>query len=102
MCRCATIQGLTKAKAAEFLRRDGRNELTPPKTTPEWVKFCKQLFGGFSILLWIGAILCFFAYSIQAASYEDVPGDNVSPSVRPSVCLSVCLSVSVSLGEVTQ
>lgn len=69
--------GLTKAKAAEFLRRDGRNELTPPKTTPEWVKFCKQLFGGFSILLWIGAILCFFAYSIQAASYEDVPGDNL-------------------------
>jgi len=38
-------------------------------------------------LLWIGAILCFFAYSIQAASYEDVPGDNVR--VRPSVRLSV-------------
>ena len=87
---CVWWQGLTKAKAAEYLRRDGRNELTPPKTTPEWVKFCKQLFGGFSILLWIGAILCFFAYSIQAASYEDVPGDNVSLSVSLSVCLSVC------------
>ena len=85
------VQGLTKAKAAEFLRRDGRNELTPPKTIPEWVKFCKQLFGGFSILLWIGAILCFFAYSIQAASYEDVPGDNVSLSV----CLSVCVCVTM-------
>jgi len=89
---CGGIQGLTKAKAAEFLRRDGRNELTPPKTIPEWVKFCKQLFGGFSILLWIGAILCFFAYSIQAASYEDVPGDNVSLSLCLSVCLSVCVS----------
>uniref|UniRef100_A0A4W5RD62 Sodium/potassium-transporting ATPase subunit alpha n=1 Tax=Hucho hucho TaxID=62062 RepID=A0A4W5RD62_9TELE len=33
--------------------------LTPPRTTPEWVKFCKQLFGGFCMLLWIGAVLCF-------------------------------------------
>lgn len=60
-----------------ILARDGKNELTPPKTTPEWIKFCKQLFGGFSILLWIGALLCFVAYGIQAASYDDVPGDNV-------------------------
>ena len=42
------------------------------------MKFCKLLFGGFSLLLWIGAILCFIAYSIQAGTYEDVPGDNVS------------------------
>lgn len=60
-----------------ILDRDGRNELTPPKTTPEWVKFCKQLFGGFSILLWIGAILCFIAYGIESAYYENVKGDNV-------------------------
>jgi len=72
-----TTTGLTTAKAKEVLLRDGRNELTPPKTTPEWVKFCKQLFGGFSVLLWIGAILCYFAYAIQASSYEDVPGDNL-------------------------
>lgn len=52
--------------------------MTPPKTTPEWVKFCKQLFGGFSLLLWIGAILCYIAYSIQTSAYEDPPGDNVS------------------------
>jgi sodium/potassium-transporting ATPase subunit alpha len=70
-------QGLTEQRAAEVLARDGRNELTPPKTIPEWVKFCKNLFGGFSILLWIGAILCFFAYGIQAAAYEDVSGDNL-------------------------
>ena len=92
MSLCVCVKGLTKAKAAEYLRRDGRNELTPPKTIPEWVKFCKQLFGGFSILLWIGAILCFFAYSIQAASYEDVPGDNVRPCPPLYVSLSLSLS----------
>jgi sodium/potassium-transporting ATPase subunit alpha len=69
--------GYTAERAKQILERDGPNELSPPKTTPEWVKFCKQLFGGFSILLWIGAILCFIAYSIQASTYEDPPGDNV-------------------------
>ncbi|PVD27597.1 hypothetical protein C0Q70_12761 [Pomacea canaliculata] len=69
--------GLSPEKAREVLLRDGPNQLTPPKTTPEWIKFCKQLFGGFSLLLWIGAILCFIAYGIQASAYEDPPGDNL-------------------------
>ncbi|XP_060583896.1 sodium/potassium-transporting ATPase subunit alpha-like [Ruditapes philippinarum] len=69
--------GLTPEHARMVLERDGPNELTPPKTTPEWLKFCKQLFGGFSMLLWIGAILCYIAYSIQASQMEDVPGDNL-------------------------
>lgn len=30
------------------------------------------------MLLWIGAILCFIAYGIQAGTYDDPPGDNVS------------------------
>uniref|UniRef100_A0A8C7VA06 Sodium/potassium-transporting ATPase subunit alpha n=1 Tax=Oncorhynchus mykiss TaxID=8022 RepID=A0A8C7VA06_ONCMY len=71
------LQGLTNAKAAEYLARDGPNALTPPPTTPEWVKFCRQLFGGFSILLWTGAILCFLAYAIQAATEDEPAGDNL-------------------------
>uniref|UniRef100_A0A8C4YWE1 Sodium/potassium-transporting ATPase subunit alpha n=1 Tax=Gadus morhua TaxID=8049 RepID=A0A8C4YWE1_GADMO len=71
------VQGLTSAKAADFLIRDGPNALTPPPTTPEWVKFCRQLFGGFSILLWTGAILCFLAYAIQAVTEDEPAGDNL-------------------------
>ncbi|CAN9513763.1 unnamed protein product [Ophioblennius macclurei] len=71
------VQGLTNAKAAEYLIRDGPNALTPPPTTPEWVKFCRQLFGGFSILLWTGAILCFLAYAIQAATEDEPSRDNL-------------------------
>uniref|UniRef100_A0A6I8PQW7 Sodium/potassium-transporting ATPase subunit alpha n=1 Tax=Ornithorhynchus anatinus TaxID=9258 RepID=A0A6I8PQW7_ORNAN len=71
------VQGLTHSKAQEILARDGPNALTPPPTTPEWVKFCRQLFGGFSILLWIGAILCFLAYGIQAGTEDDPAGDNL-------------------------
>ncbi|XP_061777127.1 sodium/potassium-transporting ATPase subunit alpha-2-like [Nerophis ophidion] len=70
-------QGLTNAKAAEVLARDGPNALTPPPTTPEWVKFCRQLFGGFSMLLWTGAILCFLAYGIQVATEDEPPNDNL-------------------------
>jgi sodium/potassium-transporting ATPase subunit alpha len=72
------LQGLTQAKARENFERDGPNALTPPKQTPEWIKFCKNLFGGFALLLWVGAILCFVAYSIQASTYEDAQKDNVS------------------------
>ncbi|GCB64660.1 hypothetical protein scyTo_0009850 [Scyliorhinus torazame] len=70
-------RGLTNTRAKEVLARDGPNALTPPPTTPEWVKFCRQLFGGFSILLWIGALLCFIAYGIQAATEDEPANDNL-------------------------
>jgi sodium/potassium-transporting ATPase subunit alpha len=69
--------GLTKAIHARNLERDGPNALTPPKTTPEWVKFCKQLFGGFAMLLWIGAVLCFFAYGIRSINEDDPAMDEM-------------------------
>jgi sodium/potassium-transporting ATPase subunit alpha len=68
--------GLTTAKAKRILERDGPNALTPPKQTSEWIKFAKQLFGGFALLLWIGSILCFFAYAIDNTK-GDAPPDNV-------------------------
>ncbi|KFO18152.1 Sodium/potassium-transporting ATPase subunit alpha-2 [Fukomys damarensis] len=70
-------KGLTNQRAQDILARDGPNALTPPPTTPEWVKFCRQLFGGFSILLWIGAILCFLAFGIQAAMEDEPSNDNL-------------------------
>ena len=70
-------RGLTKAQAETNFAKYGPNALTPPPTTPEWVKFCRNLFGGFAMLLWIGAILCFIAYSIQASAFEEPPDDNL-------------------------
>ena len=69
--------GLTNAQAKANTERDGANRLTPPPTTPEWVKFCENLFGGFALLLWLGAILCFLAYGIQASTFEEPPDDNL-------------------------
>merc|ERR1712212_727712 len=69
--------GLTTAQAKAGLEERGPNALTPPPTTPEWIKFCKNLFSGFAMLLWFGAILCFIAYSIQASAFEEPPDDNL-------------------------
>merc|ERR1712235_19391 len=69
--------GLTAAQAKAGIAEHGLNQLTPPPTTPEWIKFCKNLFSGFAMLLWFGAILCFIAYSIQASAFEEPPDDNL-------------------------
>lgn len=71
-------QGLSPERARDLLQRDGPNELTAPTTTPEWVKLSKQMFGGFSLLLWTAAGLCFAVYSVQSTQYEDPIYDNVS------------------------
>ena len=70
-------KGLTSEQAAQKLEEFGYNELTPPKTTPEWIKFCQQLFGGFSTLLWAGAILCFIAYAIETSKNKNAMKDNL-------------------------
>merc|ERR1711881_282038 len=82
-------KGLTKAQAAEGLKKHGPNALTPPPTTPEWVKFCQNMFSGFAMLLWVGAILCFVAYGIQASAYEEPPDDNLYLGVVLSAVVTV-------------
>ena len=54
---------MSETLAAEKLQKDGLNALSPPYQTPEIIKFLKHLFGGFSALLWFGAILCFVSFA---------------------------------------
>ena len=74
---CNPETGLTAAQAKANYEKYGPNALTPPPTTPEWVKFLQALFGGFAMLLWLGAGLCFLAYTIQATTLEEPPDDNL-------------------------
>lgn len=65
-------KGLTSEEAHRRLAKDGPNRLTPSEGVPEYIKFLKQLFGGFSLLLWIGSILCLVSFCV------DKNTDNVS------------------------
>ena len=62
-----THTGLNDVDAKERLVSHGMNMLTPPKQTPAWIKFLKELTGFFSLLLWGGAMLCFIGYSIDGS-----------------------------------
>jgi len=44
---------------------EGDNKLPEKKKTPGWVRFLIEISNWFSIMLWIGAILCIVTYIIQ-------------------------------------
>ena len=70
--------GLSTSDAQERLKANGKNILTPPKKTPEWIKFMKTMFTGFAALLWIAGILCFIAYIVEISETpDDVSPDNL-------------------------
>merc|ERR1712115_760326 len=81
--------GLTYDQVKKGIAKYGLNQLTPPPTTPEWIKFCQCLFSGFAMLLWFGAILCFLAYGIQASAYEEPPDDNLYLGIVLSAVVTV-------------
>lgn len=73
-------QGLTASLAADLLLRDGPNALRPPRGTPEYVKFARQLAGGLQCLMWVAAAICLIAFAIQASEGDLTTDDNVSSS----------------------
>ena len=69
---------MTTTFARQVLERDGPNELKPPKGTPEYVKFARQLAGGLQCLMWVAAVICFIAFGIELARGNVTCFDNVS------------------------
>jgi sodium/potassium-transporting ATPase subunit alpha len=65
------IKGLTQAQVYAIQKRDGLNVLTPQRRRTKLKSFLANLFGGFGILLIIGACLCFIAYGIHAFKNDD-------------------------------
>ncbi|CAF0971223.1 unnamed protein product [Brachionus calyciflorus] len=64
-------RGLTHSQVYELLERDGSNVLTPQPKSPKIILFLQSLFGGFGILLLIGACLCFIASGIHSLKSND-------------------------------
>ncbi|XP_074171832.1 potassium-transporting ATPase alpha chain 1 isoform X2 [Rhinolophus sinicus] len=73
----SATKGLSASLAAELLLRDGPNALRPPKGTPEYVKFARQLAGGLQCLMWVAAAICLIAFGIQASEGDLTTDDNL-------------------------
>jgi hypothetical protein len=59
-------KGLSEAAAAALRAKHGANRLTPPKTTPEIVKFLRQLLNPLLLMLLVAGCLTYMAYAIQS------------------------------------
>ncbi|XP_054008897.1 sodium/potassium-transporting ATPase subunit alpha-like [Hylaeus anthracinus] len=70
-------RGLSTAVACELLRKSGSNTLTPPRKTSNVLKFLRRCFGGFSLLIWIGALLCFFNYFLEYGAYGEASNEHL-------------------------
>ncbi|OCT73467.1 potassium-transporting ATPase alpha chain 1 [Xenopus laevis] len=70
-------KGLKSTFAAEIILRDGPNELKPPKGTPEYIKFARQLAGGLQCLMWVAAVICLIAFGIEESQGDLTSADNL-------------------------
>ncbi|XP_075697041.1 LOW QUALITY PROTEIN: potassium-transporting ATPase alpha chain 1 [Rhinoderma darwinii] len=73
----SVTRGMKSSYAGEILIRDGPNELKPPKGTPEYVKFARQLAGGLQCLMWVAAVICLIAFGIQCSQGDLTSADNL-------------------------
>ncbi|XP_066428720.1 potassium-transporting ATPase alpha chain 1 isoform X2 [Eleutherodactylus coqui] len=73
----SAVRGMKSSYAGEVLMRDGPNELKPPKGTPEYVKFARQLAGGLQCLMWVAAVICLIAFGIQCSQGDMTSADNL-------------------------
>ncbi|CAD6184139.1 unnamed protein product [Caenorhabditis auriculariae] len=77
----SATQGISDDEASSRLKRDGPNALTPPVTTPVWMKLVKSVFGGFNFLLWCAAVASFAGYMMEISSTDEPSKDNLYMSI---------------------
>ena len=58
-------KGLSQSEAETRHKRDGPNAFSPPKMTPGWILFLRELATGFAIIIWLAAIASFICYAIE-------------------------------------
>ncbi|GAB6023010.1 hypothetical protein CHUAL_007100 [Chamberlinius hualienensis] len=73
--------GLTALRVKEVYEVFGPNRRTPVPTVPDWVLFCKNVFGGFSLLLWIACVLCLVTFSVQSDLMDRPPYENLALAI---------------------
>ncbi|KAF9419006.1 hypothetical protein HW555_004333, partial [Spodoptera exigua] len=75
--RTDPVNGLTKEMAQALLAFHGPNTLTPATEQGWFKKLIKSLCTGFSVLIWLGALLCFIAYIMESSTKLEPNRDNL-------------------------
>lgn len=81
------VTGLTNEEAENLLLEVGPNALTPPKVTPEYIKFIKCMFHGFAGLMWACSLLCYLLYGISMATEGESGGIEWLGIIIMIICL---------------
>ena len=68
--------GLTTPQVQANLQLYGPNAIADSLQVPEWVRFCKCMFGGSTLVLWGGMLLSFTYYSINAGLVSTISYEN--------------------------
>uniref|UniRef100_A0A7S2VWB4 Cation-transporting P-type ATPase N-terminal domain-containing protein n=1 Tax=Triparma pacifica TaxID=91992 RepID=A0A7S2VWB4_9STRA len=63
-------KGLTSSQVLDLQKKWGPNQLTPPPETHICIKFIKELTDFFSLLLWLGGILCFVGFALDSSQVD--------------------------------
>ncbi|CAG9561242.1 unnamed protein product [Danaus chrysippus] len=71
------VNGLTSDKARELLEYYGPNMLTPSAHLKWPLLLFKSMCTGFSVLIWLGAVLCLGAYVIEITAKPNPSHDNL-------------------------
>ncbi|XP_043500681.1 sodium/potassium-transporting ATPase subunit alpha-like [Polistes fuscatus] len=82
------VNGLTETEAQQLLLKYGQNTLSPPKQTPEYIKFLLSMFTGFAALLWGCAALCFLLVLICYLFKEEQSGIEWLGLIIVIICLT--------------
>ena len=68
MCVKHTVDrraGLASVEVAARLARDGANCFTPPRETPWYVLFLREMTTGFALLLWFAGLASFVSFAFD-------------------------------------
>eukprot|EP01117_Protostelium_nocturnum_P010463 TRINITY_DN3765_c0_g3_i1.p1 TRINITY_DN3765_c0_g3~~TRINITY_DN3765_c0_g3_i1.p1 ORF type:complete len:1133 (-),score=423.25 TRINITY_DN3765_c0_g3_i1:58-3456(-) len=85
-------RGLSVEEAARRLFMDGKNRLTPPKKTPEIIKFLLQFINPFMILLEIAGLLCILAFVLQMNNPNNEDWSNLYLAISLiAIVIGTCL-----------
>ncbi|XP_026288076.1 sodium/potassium-transporting ATPase subunit alpha-A [Frankliniella occidentalis] len=91
---CARLEtdldvGLDEGEARRRLQENGPNALPriPPKAW--WRLLLKHVFGAFSVLLWVAAVLCIVCYLVEEHMHPDGPKDNLFLGVLILIIIAI-------------